>query len=108
MQEAIEITSFKLKGYSCAEFIAANTEIDGWLQGQPGFISRRIAVEDDGTIVDMLLWTSAANARASMNRLMSELADSPVHGMIDHDTVSWTVATVRAGPSTNQFVAGSR
>ncbi|WP_197539773.1 hypothetical protein [Janthinobacterium agaricidamnosum] len=84
-----------MAGCSCDEFIAANADIDAWLKRQPGFIARRIAGWDDGAIVDMLIWDSAGNARAAMGRLMEELADSPVHDMIDQHTVSWSVAPVR-------------
>jgi hypothetical protein len=49
MPEAIEVTTFKLKNKSCAEFVAANADIDEWLQRQPGFISRRFA-EGDWTV----------------------------------------------------------
>ena len=94
--EAIEITSFRLvKGYSGEDFVVANVEVDRWLKRQPGFRSRRIAERDDGTIDDMLLWDSVAEAEASMHRLMDELRNSPVHTMIDQGTVSWTVSTVR-------------
>ncbi|MGO4764183.1 hypothetical protein AB4120_16745 [Cupriavidus sp. 2KB_3] len=92
---AIEITTFRLmKGHSIEEFIAANADIDIWLKRQPGFRLRRIAVQDDGTIVDSLLWDSTAQAEESMHRLMDEMRDSPVHGMIDQRTVSWGVSSV--------------
>jgi hypothetical protein len=53
--EPIEVATFKLaKGCSADDFIAANAEVDEWLKQQPGFRSRRIAVREDGTIVDML------------------------------------------------------
>lgn len=94
MTEAIEITTFKLKGYSNEDFIAANAEIDDWLKRQPGFQSRRIAERDDGTIVDTLIWDTAANGSAAMNRLMDEMGQSVVHDMIDHRTVSWSIAPV--------------
>lgn len=95
MNEAIEITTFKLAGYSCADFIIANAGVDVWLKRQPGFQSRRLAEREDGTIVDMLIWDSVAHGTDAMQRLMDELADSPVHEMIAQDTVSWTVAPVR-------------
>jgi len=96
MIEAVEITTFKLvRGCSGDKFIAANAEIDAWLKRQSGFRSRRILERDDGTIVDMLLWDSAAESEASMHRLMDELRDSPVHKMIDQRTVSWSVLPVR-------------
>jgi hypothetical protein len=96
MPEAIEITTFKLvKGHSAEDFVAANAGIDEWLKRQPGFQSRRIAVRDDATVVDMLLWASVAEAEDAMSRLMDELHDSPVHAMIDQRTVSWNVSPVR-------------
>jgi hypothetical protein len=95
MTEAIEITTFRLAGCTCRQFIAANADIDDWLKRQPGFRSRRIAEQDDATIVDMLVWASADRATASMHRLMHEMANSPVHTMIDQRTALWSVATVR-------------
>lgn len=96
MVEAIEITTFKLvKGYSAEDFVAANADIDIWLKRQPGFRSRRIAMQEDGTVVDMLLWSSVIEAESAMNRLMEELSDSPVHVMIDQRTVSWNVSPVQ-------------
>lgn len=95
INEALEMTTFKLKGCSCKEFISANTKIDEWLKKQPGFISRRIAEYENGTIVDMLIWKSVANGERAMNRIMTEMADSPVHDMIDQKTVSWNIAAVK-------------
>ena len=95
MTLAIEITTFQLNGCTCQEFIAANAELDIWLARQPGFQSRTMAEQKDGTIVDMLCWDSVVQGTASMHRLMDELRDSPMHGMIDQDTVSWSIAPVR-------------
>lgn len=93
--EAIEIVTFRLvRGASFADFVEANRDVDAWLKLQPGFRSRRIAEERNACVLDILLWTSAAAARTAMHRLMDELADSPVHALIDHGTVSWTVATI--------------
>jgi len=90
---AIELTTFKLRA-SLEEFIAANAVIDVWLEKQPGFRSRHMAEENDGTIVDMLLWDSVAAAEASVDRLLEELGDSPIHAMIDQRTVRWRVTPV--------------
>lgn len=92
--EAVEIATFKLKGYSCEQFIAANNEIDDFLKRQPGFISRRIFQKTDRTIVDMLIWDSVKNGTESMHRLMDELSESVVHDMIDQSTVEWNINQV--------------
>lgn len=95
MPPAIEITTFKLaRGLRMADFIAANADVDPWLRQQPGFVSRMLLQQDDGTVVDMVIWERAAQARASAQRLMRELADSPVHAAIDQRTVSWSVCAV--------------
>jgi hypothetical protein len=49
--DAVEVTTFRLDGCTCAEFVDANAEVDRWLRRQPGFRSRRIAERDDGEIV---------------------------------------------------------
>ncbi|MBG7620824.1 hypothetical protein I5R65_15260 [Herbaspirillum sp. AP02] len=92
MAQAIEITRFHLAaGVTMKQFIAANADVDEWLRQQPGFILRRICVQDDGMVVDMLLWTSVANGQRAARGIVTELAGSPVHAAIDHATVDWSV-----------------
>ncbi|HEX5344354.1 MAG TPA: hypothetical protein VFX55_17820 [Duganella sp.] len=96
MNEAMEITTFQLvKGMTIKGFIAANADVDAWLQKQPGFILRRICEGSDGRVIDMLLWKSASAARRAAAGIMSELSDSPVHTAIDHSTVEWTIQPCR-------------
>ncbi len=95
MMSAVEISIFKLNGNSVEDFIEANREVDVFLKRQPGFQSRTIAEQDDGTIMDILIWDSVENGSASAELLLVELKDSPVHGMINQKTVTWAVAPVR-------------
>jgi hypothetical protein len=93
--EAIEIVTFRLvRDVSFDDFVEANREVDAWLKLQAGFRSRWIAQEHGSRVVDVLLWESRAAARTAMHKLMDELADSPVHALIDHATVTWTVAEI--------------
>jgi len=93
--QAIEVTTFKLKqGLTIEDFLTANIDVDAWLRKQSGFVSRRIAQRDDGVVVDVLVWTSVAEGEDGAARLMTELADSPVHAAIDQATVDWTVSPV--------------
>jgi len=92
--EGIEITTFKIKGCSFAEFINANASIDEWLKKQPGFQSRRIAEKQDGIIVDMLIWDSVEEGTDAMNRIIAETSDSKVHSLINQGTVSWNMYPV--------------
>ena len=94
--EAVEIVTFRLvRGVSFAEFVEANRDVDAWLLRQPGFRSRRIGAQPGPCVVDVLLWDSEESARTAMHRLMDELSNSPVHALIDQDTVTWTVAGIR-------------
>ena len=95
MTEAVEITTFRLAaGLTMKRFIAANRDIDAWLVDQPGFISRRICQREDGTIVDVLVWASAAAGRKAAAGVVTEIAGSPVHAAIDQSTVDWSVSSV--------------
>lgn len=91
--QTLEVTTFRLKrGLTAADFIAANAGVDAWLVRQPGFVSRRIAKEEDGGIIDALVWASVRDAEDGTARLMTELANSPVHAAIDQGTVAWPVS----------------
>jgi len=95
MPHAIEITTFRLNtGLTITDFIAANADIDPWLQAQPGFLSRYICEREDGFIVDMLIWASAKAGRCAAEGVTTEMAGSPVHAAIDQTTVEWTISTV--------------
>ena len=92
--EAIEVTTFKLQGCSIDEFITANQEIDVFLKRQIGFRSRKL-FEINGLIYDLLIWDSEQNGTNAMHKLMVELSHSPVHKMINQQTVSWNITTVK-------------
>lgn len=92
--QAIELTTFKLNGFTAQQFIEANKEIDDFLKCQKGFRSRTIFELKKGMVYDMLVWDSAAEGTDAMHKLMTELSDSAVHDMIDQSTVSWNIAPV--------------
>lgn len=95
MPQAVEITTFRLNaGLTTADFIAANADIDPWLQAQPGFLSRHICEREDGFVVDMLIWDSTEAGHRAAAGVTTEMASSPVHAAIDQATVDWTISTV--------------
>jgi hypothetical protein len=88
MTEALEITTFHLAGdFGGADFVAVNKDVDAYLKTRPGFRWRRITHDEDGTVVDVVAWDGEADARAA--GIMTELAGSPVHAMIDQATVDF-------------------
>jgi hypothetical protein len=92
--QAIELTIFKLKGFTTKQFIEANAAIDAFLKRQKGFRSRTIFELKKDVVYDMLVWDSEEDGTNAMHKLMTELSDSPVHDMIDQSTVSWNIAPV--------------
>ncbi|MFZ6720588.1 hypothetical protein [Undibacterium sp. Ji49W] len=94
--EAMEITTFHLSAsVTMKDFIAANIDVDAWLQRQPGFILRRICQSTDGLVTDMLLWKLARDGERAASGIVTELAHSPVHAAIDQATVNWSVNACR-------------
>lgn len=91
---AIELTTFRLKGFTVKEFMEANAEIDAFLKRQQGFRSRTIFELKKGVVYDMLVWDSIEAGTAAMHLLMDELSASVVHDMIDQSTVSWNIAPI--------------
>ena len=89
------MTTFRLvSGLAGADFVEANKDINDYLRRQPGFRWRRITEDEDGTITDIVAWDSAADGARSAEGIMTEMADSPVHAIIDHTTVEFRIVPV--------------
>ena len=59
MPEILEITTLRpAPGLTPEDFVAANADIDAYLQRQPGFLWRRISVRGDGMVVDIVAYDS--------------------------------------------------
>ncbi|MFI8527188.1 hypothetical protein ACIGB8_22220 [Promicromonospora sukumoe] len=98
MAQVLEITTLRpAPGLTPEDFITANADIDDYLRRQPGFLWRRIAVRDDGTVVDVVAYDGMAHARAGASGITGEMGDSPVHDTIDQSSVDWQLTTVLHG-----------
>ncbi|MEU1494865.1 hypothetical protein ABZ456_32055 [Streptomyces sp. NPDC005776] len=94
MAETLEITTLRpAPGLSAADFVRANADIDAYLKRQPGFLWRRIVETDDGRVIDIVAYDSLPRARTGAAGITGEMADSPVHATIDHDSVDWQLTT---------------
>ena len=59
MSEAIEMVTYKRRtGFAVRKFLRSSAAMDAWMGAQLGFRSRRIAVADGETIMDIVLWRS--------------------------------------------------
>jgi hypothetical protein len=94
MAETLEITTLRpAPGHTADDFVKANADIDAYLKRQPGFLWRRIVETDDGRVIDIVASARLPHARAGAAGITGEMADSPVHATIDHDSVDWQLTT---------------
>ena len=89
MQSVMEVVSFKLvEGSSDQDFIEANDTLNSWVKQQPGFESRKLIKQQDGSWLDVVQWTSLEQAQSAGEKFMAELGDSQCMAMINPETVS--------------------
>ncbi|MFS8198390.1 hypothetical protein ACLVWQ_06840 [Streptomyces sp. CWNU-52B] len=94
MPETLEVTTLRpAPGHTTQDFVEANADINAYLERQPGFLWRRIVETDDGRVIDIVAYDSLPHARAGAAGITGEMADSPVHATIDHDSVDWQLTT---------------
>ncbi len=84
----LEVVTFRLvAGPTQDQFLAAAHATDSPLRRQPGFLSRRLTLAEDGTWTDLVTWASLPQAKAAATAMMAEPAFQPFMAMIDMDTV---------------------
>ena len=95
MSETLEVTILRpAPGLGPEDFVAANDDINEYLQRQPGFLWRRILGAGDGRVIDIVAYDSPEHARSGAAGITGEMGGSPVHDAIDHSTVDWQITTV--------------
>jgi hypothetical protein len=84
----IEITTFKLAANVTDSAFAIAAEAAGTLLGrQPGFVARRLSQAEDGRYVDHIEWSSLAEAKAAIDRVMSDPGIAPFLHAIDPTSI---------------------
>jgi hypothetical protein len=68
--QAVEITRRRL---TIDDFVAANADMNRWLTGQPGFVSRHSYAREDGCVVDLLVSSTAAMPNCARTRRRTRL-----------------------------------
>jgi len=92
----LEIVRFTTRpGTAVSDFLADAARMDGWLEGQPGFIRRRLGHADTGVWIDCIEWRSMAEARAAADGLMAEPSARPFLSAIDGGSVVMTHLDIR-------------
>lgn len=98
MPASLEIVRFRIHA-TAAAFLAANAEVNAWLNRQPGFVRRTLASDADGNWTDVVTWLSHADALAAGEKLMAEMASSPFMSMMVPETVSMSHAEIHLATS---------
>lgn len=88
LSQVMELVTFKTNPQVSPEaFIKASETVSEWVRTQPGFQSRTLSRNEDGTWADVVLWHSAGEAHAASEKLMAEMGTSDFMVMIDAESI---------------------
>jgi len=84
-KSVLEVTTFKLKTTTNAlTFNKLDAKVeDNFTKKQPGFINRQSGVNEQGEYVVLVYWNTVENAKASMDRFMTDKSVSDFASMIE-------------------------
>ena len=93
---ALEIVTFRIAdGTQASAFAAAAGALEPLLKAQPGFVSRRLGVDERGLWTDVVEWRSMPEALLAAETLVREAAFAPFAAMIDTASVEMRHATLQ-------------
>lgn len=84
----MEIVKFKSKpGIGLEEFKIALQSLDKFVRQQPGFISRKLGVDDQGRWWDLVAWTDLQAARTAADLVMQSEECLAVFALMDEESI---------------------
>jgi hypothetical protein len=84
----MELVTFKINANCTPEaFAVASEPINEWVRTQPGFQSRTLSRNEEGTWFDVVIWNSAETAHAAAAKMMAELGQSDFMAMIEPSSI---------------------
>jgi hypothetical protein len=94
-QHILELVTFKLlPGVTGDQFVSANESLSAWARRQPGFVSRRLALDDkEDTYIDVVYGESLAVAELANELSMNSEECAPLFGMCQLESVKLVLAT---------------
>lgn len=92
----LEVTTFSLKTIANGqEFNGLDAQVqDNFTSKQPGFIRRESSVDENGTYTILVYWKTLADAKASMEKFMSDSSVSDYAGMIEGSSMKMNRFTI--------------
>ena len=95
MSKVIETTSFRLKeGITVEAFLAANQQVNEWIQAQVGFQSRFLTQKEDAGWLDILIWENESVADKIDDLFMRDMGGSEFMKLLDPKSVETTFSMV--------------
>ncbi len=86
----IEVVIFKTnQGFSEQEVIEAANAVNPVVKQFEGFISRKLAVSEDGTWTDIVYWTDLASAKHAGEQVMKSKTCQKFFSMIDEKSMQF-------------------
>lgn len=86
----VEVVQWKSKaGISTTDAKAAIITLNNFIKEQPGFVSRRTALAEDGTFVDIVYWTDIDLAKIASKKAMQSEICIPVFGIMDEEQMTF-------------------
>lgn len=88
--QVLEMVLWKSKeGISTEEAKESITRLNGFVKDQPGFISRKTSLADDGKFLDIVLWTDLTSAKAASEKAMKNKDLVEIFSTIDERGMSF-------------------
>jgi len=86
----IEVVVFKtIPGFTKQEVIEAAKAVNPVVEKFNGFISRKLAVNEDGTWTDIVYWTDLESAKQAGEEVMKSKTCQKFFGMIDEKSMQF-------------------
>jgi hypothetical protein len=87
-KHAIDCVTFKLKpGTSVDTLMKESAALSEWIKTKPGFVSRRMGVDENGVWMDTTEWDSMANLKATSDAFMTAPEASGMMAIVDQASV---------------------
>ena len=87
-KHAIDCVTFKLNATAEIDALLKESAVlSEWIKTRPGFISRRMGVDENGVWMDTSEWDSLANLKATSEAFMSAPEAAGLMALIDPNSV---------------------
>jgi antibiotic biosynthesis monooxygenase (ABM) superfamily enzyme len=83
-----------VEGSTEEAFLATNQATQAWLEAQPGFLGRELAVDPDGTWVDHVWWADLHSAETAAAAYMATDACHQLSAFLAQESVSFRHARI--------------